>query len=146
MRGVNKVIILGNLGKDPEIQVLEGNVSIARFPLATSETFKDHNGKSISQTEWHNVVLWRGLAELAQKYLHKNSLVYIEGHLKSRAWEDKDGIRRYATEIIGKILVMLDHKTQEGEAAEGNPPDEKPEEPLTNLNAPKEPQPTSLPS
>ena len=81
MRGVNRVMLIGNLGKDPDVQFLEGNIGVAKFPLATTETFKDRTGKLVSQTEWHTVVLWRGLAELAQKYLHKSSLVYIEGRL-----------------------------------------------------------------
>ena len=91
MRGVNRVMLIGNLGKDPDMQFLEGNIGVAKFSLATTETYKDKSGKLISQTEWHTVVLWRGLAELAQKYLHKGSLVYIEGRLKTRSWEDKEG-------------------------------------------------------
>jgi single-strand DNA-binding protein len=111
MRGVNKVILIGNLGKDPEIQYLEGNIPVAKFPLATTETFKDKSGKLISQTEWHTIVLWRGLAELAQKYLHKSSLVYIEGRLKTRYWEDREHNKKVATEIIGDNLIMLDKKS-----------------------------------
>lgn len=114
MRGVNKVMLIGNLGKDPEIQILEGNVCVAKFPLATTETYKDKTGKLISQTEWHSVVLWRGLAELAQKYLHKGSHVYIEGRLKTRNWEDKDGHKKFATEIIGENLIMLDKRSEAG--------------------------------
>ena len=95
MRGVNRVMLIGNLGKDPDVQILEGNIAVAKFPLATTETFKDRTGKLVSQTEWHTVVLWRGLAELAQKYLHKSSLIYIEGRLRTRSWEDKDGHRSY---------------------------------------------------
>jgi len=111
MRGVNKVILIGNLGKDPDIQYLEGNIPVSKFPLATTETYKDKNGKLISQTEWHNVVLWRGLAELAQKYLHKSSLVYIEGRLKTRYWEDREHNRKVATEIIADNLIMLDKRS-----------------------------------
>lgn len=103
-------MLIGNLGKDPDIQFLEGNICVAKFPLATTETFKDRTGKPIQQTEWHNVVLWRGLAELAQKYLHKTSWVYIEGRLKTRTWEDKDHNKKSATEIIGDNLIMLDRK------------------------------------
>ncbi len=110
MRGVNRVVLIGNLGKDPEIQYLEGNIPVAKFPLATTETYKDKTGKLISQTEWHNVVLWRGLAELAQKYLHKSSLVYIEGRLKTRYWEDRDHNKKVATEIVGDNLIMLDKR------------------------------------
>ena len=105
-------MLIGNLGKDPEIQVLEGNIAVAKFPLATTETFKDRTGKLVSQTEWHTVVLWRGLAELAQKYLHKSSLVYIEGRLRTRNWDDKDGNRKFATEVVGDNLIMLDRRTE----------------------------------
>ena len=110
MRGVNRVMLIGNLGKDPDVQFLEGNIAVAKFPLATTETFKDRAGKLISQTEWHTVVLWRGLAELAQKYLHKGSLVYIEGRLRTRSWEDKEGNRKFATEVVGDNLIMLDKR------------------------------------
>jgi single-strand DNA-binding protein len=111
MRGVNRVMLIGNLGKDPDIQHLEGNIGVAKFSLATTETFKDRAGKLISQTEWHTVVLWRGLAELAQKYLHKGSLVYIEGRLRTRSWEDKEGNKKFATEVVGDNLIMLDKRT-----------------------------------
>jgi len=112
MRGVNRVMLIGNLGKDPDLQYLEGNIAVAKFPLATTETFKDKTGNLVSQTEWHTVVLWRGLAELAQKYLHKGSLVYIEGRLRTRTWEDKDKNRRFSTEIVGDNLVMLDKRKE----------------------------------
>lgn len=118
MRGVNKVILIGNLGKDPEIQFLEGNIAVAKFSLATTDTFKDRSGKLISQTEWHTIVLWRGLAELAQKYLRKSSQVYVEGRLKTRSWEDKEGNKKFATEIIGDNLIMLDKKTDAATGAE----------------------------
>jgi single-strand DNA-binding protein len=111
MRGVNRVMLIGNLGKDPDIQFLEGNIGVAKFSLATTETFKDRSGKLISQTEWHTVVLWRGLADLAQKYLHKGSLVYIEGRLKTRSWEDKDGNKKFATEVVGDNLIMLEKRS-----------------------------------
>ena len=103
-------MLIGNLGKDPDMQFLEGNIGVAKFSLATTETYKDRSGKLISQTEWHTVVLWRGLAELAQKYLHKGSLVYIEGRLKTRSWEDKEGNKKFATEIVGDNLIMLDKR------------------------------------
>lgn len=112
MRGVNRVMLIGNLGKDPDIQFLEGNIAVAKFALATTETYKDRTGKLIAQTEWHTIVLWRGLAELAQKYLHKGSMVYIEGRLKTRSWEDKDHVKKFATEIIGDNLIMLDKKSE----------------------------------
>ncbi len=111
MRGVNRVMLIGNLGKDPDLQFLEGNIAVAKFSLATTESYKDKNGKLMSQTEWHTVVLWRGLAELAQKYLHKGSLVYIEGRLKTRSWEDKDHNKKFATEVVGDNLIMLDKRS-----------------------------------
>jgi single-strand DNA-binding protein len=121
MRGVNRVMLIGNLGKDPDVQHLEGNIAVAKFPLATTETYKDRAGKLVSQTEWHTVVLWRGLAELAQKYLHKGSLIYVEGRLRTRSWEDKEGNKKFATEVVGDNLIMLDkrgeghvHLAQEG--------------------------------
>lgn len=110
MRGVNRVMLIGNLGKDPDVQYLEGNIAVAKFPLATTETYKDRAGKLVSQTEWHTVVLWRGLAELAQKYLHKGSLIYVEGRLRTRSWEDKEGNKKFATEIVGDNLIMLDKR------------------------------------
>lgn len=119
MRGVNRVMLIGNLGKDPDMQYLEGNIGVAKFPLATTETFKDRSGKLVSQTEWHTVVLWRGLAELAQKYLHKGSLVYIEGRLRTRSWEDKEGNRKFATEVVGDNLIMLDKRTDGSSHAPG---------------------------
>jgi single-strand DNA-binding protein len=128
-------MLIGNLGKDPDVQFLEGNIAVAKFPLATTETFKDRSGKLISQTEWHTVVLWRGLAELAQKYLHKGSLVYIEGRLRTRSWEDKEGNRKFATEVVGDNLIMLDKRTDGGgghgniqneSGLEGFPPSDAP--------------------
>lgn len=110
MRGVNRVMLIGNLGKDPDVQYLEGNIAVAKFPLATTETYKDRAGKLISQTEWHTVVLWRGLAELAQKYLHKGSLIYVEGRLRTRSWDDREGNKKFATEIVGDNLIMLDKR------------------------------------
>ncbi len=110
MRGVNKVVLIGNLGKDPDLQYLDGNIGVAKFPLATTETYKDKGGKLVSQTEWHTVVLWRGLAELAQKYLHKGSLIYVEGRLRTRSWEDKEGNKKFATEVVCDNLIMLEKR------------------------------------
>ncbi|GAB3414330.1 single-stranded DNA-binding protein [Niabella aquatica] len=133
MRGVNRVMLIGNLGKDPEVQLLEGNISVAKFPLATTETFKDRSGKLVSQTEWHTVVLWRGLADLAQKFLHKSSLVYIEGRLRTRSWEDKDGVKKYITEVVGENLIMLDKKA-EGLSQEHEEPAPNDHPPATDNN------------
>ncbi|MCK6617377.1 MAG: single-stranded DNA-binding protein [Cyclobacteriaceae bacterium] len=107
MSGVNKVILVGRLGKDPEVRNLESGVSVANFTVATSETYRDRTtGEKKEITDWHNVVLWRGLAEVAQKYLHKGDLVYIEGKLKTRSWE-KDGVTRYTTEVVADNMTML---------------------------------------
>lgn len=107
MSGVNKVILVGRLGKDPEVRNLESGVSVANFTIATSESYKDRTtGEKKEITEWHNIVLWRGLAEVAQKYLHKGDMVYIEGKLRTRSWE-KEGVTRYITEIVGDNMTML---------------------------------------
>ena len=110
MAGVNKVILVGNLGKDPEVKYLDNGVAVANFSLATTENYKNKQGERVSQTEWHNIVLWRGLAEVAEKYLKKGSSIYIEGKIKNRKWEDKDGNTRYNTEILGDNMTMLGTK------------------------------------
>lgn len=137
------MMLIGNLGKDPDVQFLEGNIAVAKFSLATTETYKDRAGKLISQTEWHTVVLWRGLAELAQKYLHKGSLVYIEGRLRTRSWEDKEGNKKFATEVVGDNLIMLDKRNDihghgpggavHGEGLEGMSHEDAPPEPNPDL-------------
>ncbi|HIO58675.1 MAG TPA: single-stranded DNA-binding protein, partial [Flavobacteriales bacterium] len=105
------VILVGHLGKDPEIRYTPSEIAVCSFSIATSETFKDRNsGERKSLTEWHNIVLWRGLAETSEKYLRKGSQVYIEGKLKTRKWSDKDGITRYTTEIVADVMQMLDKK------------------------------------
>ncbi|GAB2987857.1 hypothetical protein GCM10027049_30010 [Mucilaginibacter puniceus] len=110
MSGINKVILVGHLGKDPEVRYLEGGVSVASFPLATTETF-NKDGRKVEQTEWHNIVLWRSLADVAAKYLKKGKLVYIEGKLRTRSFEDKEGIKKYTTEIVAENFTMLGRKT-----------------------------------
>ena len=110
MAGVNKVILIGNLGKDPEIRYLDNGVAVANFSLATTENYKNKEGERVSQTEWHNIVLWRGLAEVAEKWLKKGSSVYVEGKIRTRKWEDKDGNTRYSTEILGDNMTMLGAK------------------------------------
>ena len=111
MAGINKAILVGNLGRDPEIRYTPNGVAVCSFSLATSEVYKDRNtGERITQTEWHNIVLWRGQAETAEKYLRKGSSVYIEGKIKTRKWEDKEGQTRYTTEIVGDVMQMLDKR------------------------------------
>lgn len=107
MSGVNKVILIGNLGKDPEVRYLDSGVAVANFSLATTENYRNKEGEKVSQTEWHNVVLWRGLAEIAEKYLKKGSSVYIEGRIRNRKWEDKEGNTRYNNEILADNMTML---------------------------------------
>jgi len=107
MAGLNKVMLIGNLGRDPEIRTLESGVSVATFSIATSETYKDRDGNRQTSTEWHNIVVWRGLAEVAEKYLKKGSQIYVEGKLKTRSWQDKDGNTRYTTEVVADNFTML---------------------------------------
>jgi single-strand DNA-binding protein len=110
MSGVNKVILVGRLGKDPEVRNLESGVTVVNFSMATSEAYKDKTtGDRKEVTEWHNIVLWRGLADVAAKYLHKGDMVYIEGKLKTKSWE-KDGVTRYSTEIVGDNMTLLSPK------------------------------------
>jgi single-strand DNA-binding protein len=129
MSGINKVILIGNLGKDPEVRSLEGGVKVAKFPLATSESYKNKDGQRIDSTEWHNVVMWRGLADVAERFLKKGSQVYIEGKIKSRSWDDKDGTKRYATDIVADNMTMLGRRSEESSPVETMKA-ESPNEPL----------------
>ncbi len=110
---VNKVILVGNVGKDPETRYLEGGTAVCSFPLATSETYRNRDGERITNTEWHNIVLWRGLAEIAEKYVRKGSQIYIEGRIRTRSWDDRDGNKRYTTEIVGDNMQMLGKRADE---------------------------------
>ena len=105
-RGVNKVILIGNVGKDPEVKHLENGTVLTKFPLATSETYKKDNEK-VTTTEWHNIVLFRSQAEIAEKYVKKGDALYIEGKIRTRSWDDQDGNKRYMTEIVGNNMQML---------------------------------------
>lgn len=138
MAGVNRVILIGNLGKDPEIRSLEGGVKVANFSLATTETYKGKNGEKVDQTEWHNVVLWRGLAEVAENYLKKGNSIYIEGKIRTRDWTDKDGNKRYTTEIIADNMVMLGGRREQSDSSYTSPQkQEKPapqEQPDQNID------------
>lgn len=107
---VNKVILVGNVGKDPEVRYLEGGVAVCNLPLATSETYTNKNGEKVTQTEWHNLVLWRKTAEIAEKYVHKGTQLFIEGRIRTRSWEDQDGNKRYSTEIYVDSMQMLGRK------------------------------------
>ena len=104
---VNKHIIIGNLGKDPEIKTLENGTKLANFSVATTDAYTDKEGNKVTNTEWHNVVLWKKLADVAEMFLVKGSQVYVEGKSKTRSWDDKDGNKKYMTELHGERLQML---------------------------------------
>lgn len=108
MAGVNKVIIVGNLGKDPELRHTPQGNAVANFPIATSESWNDKDGSKQERTEWHRIVVWGKLAELCSKYLSKGRKAYVEGRLQTRAWDDKDGQKRYTTEIVATTVQFLD--------------------------------------
>ena len=119
-RGVNKVILVGNLGKDPEVKYTPSGTAVARFSLATSEKFKDKSGQLQERTEWHNIVAWQRLAEIAGEYLKKGASVFIEGKLQTSSWDDKEtGQKRYKTEIIANEMVMLGGRGEGGSSSGG---------------------------
>lgn len=125
-RSLNKVTLIGNLGKDPEVKVFEGGGHLARFPLATSERYTNRNGEQIERTEWHNVVLNKGLAEVGEKYLKKGDKVYIEGQIRTRSWEDRQTQQqRYITEIVAQEMIMLGGPQGGGQASGGQAPGEQ---------------------
>lgn len=114
-------MLIGNLGRDPELKYLEGNIARVNFSLATTETYKDKNGNRNDQTEWHNIVLWRSMAESAEKLLKKGTQVYIEGKLQTRQWTDKEGHKRTTTEIVGESFVVLQRREAATGAANSTP-------------------------
>ena len=120
MSGVNKVILIGRLGKDPEVRAFESNVKKASFPLATSEFRKDKEGNKIEFTEWHNIVCWRNLAEITEQFLTKGKMIYLEGKIRTRNWEE-NGVKKYYTEIEASTLTMLGPK-EENKATETQVP------------------------
>jgi single-strand DNA-binding protein len=120
MKSVNKVILIGNLGKDPEVKYTPSGAAVAKLTLATNERFKDKSGEWQDRTEWHNVVLWQRLAEIAGEYLKKGSKVYIEGRLQTRSWEDKNtNQKKYMTEVVGNDLVLLGGRGEGGSEDSG---------------------------
>lgn len=130
MSGVNKVILVGHLGKDPEVRHLEGNTSVATFTLATTESYTNKEGKRVDQTEWHNIVVWRNLADIAAKYLTKGKQVYVEGKIRSRSYDDKEGVKRYITEIVADTFTILGKK----EDSNGSSSQQKQDDDLTNIH------------
>lgn len=124
---VNKVILVGNLGKDPELRYTSSGTAVATFSLATSERYKDRSGEQQEKTEWHNIVAWRNLAEICGKYLHKGKQVYIEGKIQTRSYEDRDGNKRYMTEVVADQMQMLGSKSDDspGRTRQGNDYDQR---------------------
>jgi len=125
--GVNKVILVGNVGKDPEVQYIKEDIPVARFTLATSETYKDKNGEKQTNTEWHNIVVWRGLAKVVENYVKKGSQLYVEGKISNRTYE-KDGVTKYFTEIVVNNLQMLGSK----DSTSSSPQAQKETTPIVN--------------
>jgi len=137
MAGVNKVILVGNLGADPDVMTLENGTKVARLSVATNEIYRNKEGEKVERTEWHRVVLWRNRAELAEKYLSKGRQVYVEGRLRTRQYQDKEGNQRYTTEIEGDVVNFLGGREggesntgqqQSGPPADSQPPGAPPEE------------------
>tara|TARA_Y100000992_G_C21109083_1_gene416383 strand:+ start:169 stop:576 length:408 start_codon:yes stop_codon:yes gene_type:complete len=134
MSGVNKVILLGNLGKDPEVRRLDDGRGVANFSLATSETYKNKSGEKVTNTEWHNIVLWSPLADIAENYLKKGSQVYIEGKIANRSYEDKDGVKKYISEVVGREITLL-----------GRPPEQQENSQISSIENKKKSEEDDLP-
>jgi single-strand DNA-binding protein len=114
---VNKVILVGHVGQDPEVRYLDNNTPVCTLRLATSDVYKNKSGERDTTTEWHSVVLWRGLAEVAEKYVKKGSQLYIEGKIRTRSWDDKDKNKRYTTEIVADVMQLLGKRAEESGTA-----------------------------
>lgn len=126
MSSLNKAMLIGRLGQDPEVRYTQSNTAVANFSLATNERFKDRNGENQERTEWHRIVAWGRTAEICQEYLNKGSLVYIEGPIQTREWEDKDGQKKYTTEIKALTMQMLDSR---GDSSMGGGRSSEPKKP-----------------
>ncbi len=126
--GVNKVILIGNLGRDPEVQNFENGVKKAAFTLATTETYKGKDGEKTTHTEWHNIVLWRGLADVAERFLKKGNTIYVEGRIRKREYEDKEGQKKFIYEILGDSIQMLGGGPRRDESNGSSPAHETPKE------------------
>lgn len=133
---VNKVILIGNVGADPDVRYLEGGTAVANLRLATTESYKNKNGERVDQTEWHNIVLWRGLAEIVEKYVHKGMRLYIEGRIRTRSWDDQNGTKRYTTEIWADNMQMLSFKQDNGDGGSAPARTYNAPAPSTGSNAP----------
>lgn len=129
--GLNKVMLIGHVGKDPEVKYTNDSTAVANFSIATNESYKDSSGKLVERTEWHRCVAWRKLAEVIEKHVHKGSKLYVEGKLQTRSWDDKDGNKKYTTEIVVSDMTFLDTKRDgASEAQEG--PSEPADEPIVH--------------
>lgn len=120
-KGLNKVMLIGHLGKDPEMRYLTSGVAVCTFSIATSDSYKNAEGERVDTTEWHNIVVWRKLAEICAEYLKKGSKVYLGGKLTHRSYDDKNGVKRYVTEVVVDDLVMLDSRPNGGRGPEPEP-------------------------
>ena len=127
MRGLNRVTLIGNIGNDPEYKTLQDGAPVAKFSIATTESYRLKNGETQSHTDWHTIIAWRGLATFASQYIHKGSLptgqaglIYVEGKLRNRQYEDKDRVKKYVTEIVAEQIILLDKKVKSPEQEIGN--------------------------
>ncbi len=120
MAGVNKVIIVGRLGNEPEVKNLGSGQTVTKFSVATSESYPGKDGNTVEKTEWHRIVVWGKLAEICGKYLHKGKQVYVEGKLQSRSWEDPQGVKKYATDIVANTVQFLEKKEGGVSASSGS--------------------------
>lgn len=127
---INKVILIGNVGKDPEVRHLESNVSVAHFTLATSDNYTNKSGEKVTTTEWHNIVCWRGLATVAENYIRKGSQIYVDGKIRTRSYDAPDGTKRYITEVYAETLQLL------GKKNENTTPEETKSPGLSDVNEP----------
>ena len=120
MKGLNRVTLIGNIGNDPEYKTLQDGAPVAKFSIATTESYRLKNGETQSHTDWHTIIAWRGLATFASQYIHKGSLIYVEGKLRNRQYEDKDRVKKYVTEIVAEQIILLDKKVKSPEQEIGN--------------------------
>jgi single-strand DNA-binding protein len=142
---VNKVILVGNVGKDPETRYLDEGTAITKFPMATSETYKNRDGERVSTTEWHNVVLWRGLAQVAEKYVKKGTQIYIEGRIKTRSYDDADGNKKYITEIVGDQMQLLGRRPDDQSEQGTQSPEKRPSQAAPVQSDPAQSNPSKTP-
>ncbi len=131
---INKVILLGNVGKDPEIRFVESQTPVCTLAIATSETYTNRTGEKVTNTEWHNVVLWRNLASLAEKYIRKGDMIYVEGKIRTRTYNDKDGNKKYVTEIIADNIQLTGKKQSSSDFAPSAAGTSTDQQPLSNVS------------